>query len=315
MHPLKIASCLLAVTVAGCALLAAPGLASAGKGGSAAVILAATDQPAASPPMPKQATPGRAYLFRGALGPIFSRGIDRLTKRIEQAGIPASVNEFTICRRVASKAIEEYRREPAPIILIGHSMGGYCALKFAEMLQRENIPVSLVVTIDPAHVTPKVPINVERFINIFLANDVLGGGDVVPEKGYQGHYASYDVSKVKDVLHINIDKVDSIHTQLVAKVQQLAVTPAGVEGESVPLRLVVPRDAEVELWDSGTPVLSRAGDTLQSLAAYYRVPGWALTQLNEVPESAPLLADQRIIVPRHLVPLPAVTGPPPPTRR
>src|ERR1700680_2236012 len=69
---------------------------------------------------------GRAYLFRGALGPIFSRGMDRLTERIEQAGITASVNEFTICGFIAEKAIREYRQDPAPVILIGHSMGGYC---------------------------------------------------------------------------------------------------------------------------------------------------------------------------------------------
>ena len=51
------------------------------------------------------------------------------------------------------------------------------------MLEAENIPVSLVVTIDPAHVTPDVPLNVERFINIFLSKDVLGGGDVKPTTG------------------------------------------------------------------------------------------------------------------------------------
>ena len=41
--------------------------------------------------------------------------------------------------------------------------------------------MSLVVTIDPAHASPKVPLNVERFINIFLSDSVLGGGDVVAE--------------------------------------------------------------------------------------------------------------------------------------
>src|SRR5262245_5042808 len=138
--------------------------------------------------------------------------------------------------------------------------------------------------------------------------------DVCSSDRYQGHYASFDLSKQKDVLHINIDKMDSIHRQIVSKVQQLAVTPAGVEGESVPLRYVVPRDAAVELWDSGTPVFSRAGDTLQTLAASYRVPVWSLSQLNQVPETAPLLADQRIVIPRHLVPLAAMSGTPP-TRR
>ena len=81
---------------------------------------------------------GRAYLFRGALGPIFSRGMDGLTERIEHAGITADVYEFTICRLIAASAIRQYREDPAPIILIGHSMGGFCTLIFSELLGAEN---------------------------------------------------------------------------------------------------------------------------------------------------------------------------------
>jgi PGAP1-like protein/LysM domain len=251
---------------------------------------------------------GRAYLFRGALGPIFSRGMDRLTERIEQAGITASVNEFTICRLVAAMAIREYRQDPAPIILIGHSMGGFCALTIAEILQDEAIPVSLVVTIDPAHVSPNVPLNVERYINIFLSNSVLGGGDVVATQGYQGHYVSFDLSKHDEVTHINIDKMDTIHEQLVAKIVQLATTPAKTEGEGVQLRYVVPADTAIELWDSGMPVVARPGETLQTIAASHHVPLWSLTQVNQTWDNVPLVPGQRVIVPRHLVPLASVAA-------
>jgi hypothetical protein len=266
--------------------------------------------PVAPPPAAKQPAieqHGRAYLFRGALGPIFSRGIDRLTERIEQAGVTASVNEFTICRVIAAMAIREYRQDPAPIILIGHSMGGFCALKFAEILQAEDIPVSLVVTIDPAHVSPTVPLNVERYINIFLSDGVLGGGDVVPTQGYQGQYASFDLSKHEEVTHINIEKMDSVHEQLVSKIVQLATTPAK-EGEAVPLRYVVPPDTAIELWDSGMPVLARSGETLQTIAAFHHVPLWSLTQINQTSDSVPLVRGQRVIVPRHLAPLATVSA-------
>ena len=157
---------------------------------------AATDLPVAPPEPQEAAAPprGRVYLFRGALGPIFSRGMDKLTDQLEQAGIKADVYEFTICRLIAAQAILDYRKDPAPIVLIGHSMGGLCALTFADILREEDIPVSLVVTIDPAHASPKVPLNVERYINVFLSNSVLGGGDVVAKQGYQGHYASFDLS-------------------------------------------------------------------------------------------------------------------------
>jgi len=263
---------------------------------------AATPAPVSAPAAKSLATQphGRAYLF--------SRGMDRLTERIEQAGITASVNEFTICRLIAAMAIREYRQDPAPIILIGHSMGGFCALKFAEILQAEDIPVSLVVTIDPAHVSPTVPLNVERYINIFLSDSVLGGGDVVPTQGYQGHYVSFDLSKHEEVTHINIDKMDSIHEQLVSKIVQLATTPAKAGGEAVQLRYVVPPDTAIELWDSGMPVVARSGETLQTIAAVHHVPLWSLTQINQTWDNVPLIPGQRVVVPRHLGPLAEVAA-------
>ena len=93
--------------------------------------------------------------------------MDGLTEHLQQHGIRADVYEFTICRLIADQAIRDYRDDPVPIILIGHSMGGLCALTFAGILRSANIPVRLVVTIDPAHASPKVPLNVEHYINIF----------------------------------------------------------------------------------------------------------------------------------------------------
>jgi pimeloyl-ACP methyl ester carboxylesterase len=268
----------------------------------------------AAPPVNQPAVEvrGRAYLFRGALGPFFSRGIDRLTEKLENAGITASVYEFTICRLIADRAIHEYRESPAPIILIGHSMGGFCAVKFSEILEAEGIRVSLVVAIDPAHVTPDVPLNVDRFINIFLSKDVLGGGDVKPSPGYRGHYASFDLSQRDEVSHINIEKMDAVHEQLVTKILQLATAKA--EGEPVPIRYVVPPRVPIELWDSGMPVFARPGDSLQSIAVAYHVPLWSLTQINKAAERAPLVPGERVVVPRHLEPLVEVSGQVPPKR-
>jgi LysM repeat protein len=244
----------------------------------------------------------RAYLFRGALGPIFSRGMDKLTDRLEQAGVKASVWEFTICSFVADQAIQDYRASPAPIVLIGHSMGGLCALKFAEILQEQNIPVNLVVTVDPAHASPKVPLNVERFINIFLSTSILGGGDIVAEPGYHGHYASFDMKDHDEVTHINIDKLDYVHAQLVSMITDIAKVPATAEVNPAPLRYVVPPDVTVELWDSGTALSVRRGETLQKLAADYHVPMWSLVQANQLAQNAQLSTGQRIVIPRHLMP-------------
>ena len=300
----KVVAVVLGAVLAACLALGATGAANAG-------AIAATGEAVAALPDSMQPAPeprGRAYLFRGALGPIFSRGMDRLTKELQQAGIDADVNEFTICRLVAARAITVYRENPAPIILIGHSMGGYCSIIFSQMLEAERIPVSLVVTIDPAHVTPDVPLNVERFINIFLSKDVLGGGDVKPQPGYRGHYASFDLSQHDEVSHITIDKMDDVHQQLIAKIVQLATTPSKDESEPLPLRYVVPPNTAIELWDSGTAVQVRQDETLQSIAQFFRVPLWSLTQINRRAEKTRLMQGDRIIVPRHLLPLTAMSG-------
>ena len=85
--------------------------------------------------------------------------------------------------------------KPKETYITGHSMGGFCVLKFSEILQAENIPVSLAVTIDPPQVSPPVPLNIERYLNIFLSKSILGGSHIKPAQGYQSHFASFDLSE------------------------------------------------------------------------------------------------------------------------
>ena len=246
---------------------------------------------------------GRAYLFRGIAGLIFSRGMDELAQRINRTGVTASVDTYLVWRGVANQAILDYRRDPKPITLIGHSMGGDSAVAFAEYLNAADIPVSLLVTYDPSRFAGNVPSNVERYINIYQSRSVMGGGNVVGGRGFHGHYASINLSDRGEIVHINIEKMDRIHEQLVAKIRALAATPASAGGGAVPLRIDFPPNASIELWDSGLPVAAHAGDTLQTLATTYNVPPWALTQINQKPENETLTEGERIIVPRYLAPM------------
>jgi hypothetical protein len=91
----------------------------------------------------------------------------------------------------------------------------------------------------------------------------------------------------------------------VAKIQQLAATPAKTQDEAVQLRYVVPADAAIELWDSGMPIAAHRRDTLQTLAASHGVPLWSITQINHLSDDATLKPGQRVVIPRHLLPLPA----------
>jgi LysM repeat protein len=267
-----------------------------------------------SPPTPETSppvnlAPPKVYLFRGALGPFFSTGMDRLAEKIEKAGFEANVYEFTLCDFIESRVAKAYREQPGPIVLIGHSMGGLCSVRIAIALQEEHIPVSLVVAVDPAHATKSVPLNVERFINIFLSDNILGGGDVKPEPGFRGHYASYDMKDHDEVTHINIDKMADVHTQLVNMISLLAQTPATAEADPVPLRYLVPPKVSVELWDSGIPLFVRPGDTIEQIATNYHVPLWALQQANQGASSAPLIPGERIVIPRHLLPPATISAP------
>ncbi|WP_439369990.1 LysM peptidoglycan-binding domain-containing protein [Bradyrhizobium sp. PMVTL-01] len=304
-------------------VLAAVALLALGNG-IAVASPAKSKRPAATvtstPPVPpaEPLPPPKVYLFRGAMGPIFSTGMDRLSEKLTQAGFSADVYEFTVCRLIGNRAIASYKESPAPIVLIGHSMGGLCSVIISEMAAKENIPISLVIAIDPAHATGDVPLNVERFINIFMSDSVLGGGDVVAVPGYRGHYASYDLKENSRVSHINIEKSDEIHRQIVEMVTQLPRIPPQTQAGAVPLRYLVPADTLVELWDSGVRVPVRRGDTMESIAAANRVPLWTLAQSNSLAENAQLTPGQTIIVPRHLTPpapAAAMATPPPAARK
>jgi fermentation-respiration switch protein FrsA (DUF1100 family) len=246
---------------------------------------------------------GRAYLFRGVAGLIYSRGMDSLADHIRNAGIAASVQSYLTWRGAVGQVIADYRRDPAPIALIGHSMGGDAALSIAEALNAENIPVSLLVTYDPSRIADDVPPNVERYINIYQSSNIVGGGNVVQGSHFHGHYASFNLKDHSEIVHINIEKAERIQEQLVEKVVELSGTPAAAQGDAIPLHLEVPSDAAIELWDSGLPVQAHAGDTLKSLAATYHVPLWSLAEANAISVRAPLAEGQRVVIPRHLVPI------------
>jgi LysM domain len=299
MKPAHAAASLIAASFSGFVLYGALHPAAADPTASVAPLAGAQIPPEQRP---------RVYLFRGFAGVVFSRGMDALAERIDQAGFSVTVNEAMVCPAIAKDAISDYRANPAPVVAVGHSVGAACAISFAETLGDENIPVSLVVTTDPNRIAGDVPKNVERYINIFQSNSVLGGRDVKPGKGFEGHYASYDLIEHKDISHLNIEKMTTIHEQVLSKIQGLATTPAKGTGDPLPIRFVVPADADLELWDSGIAVKTVRGDTLETIAAQYHVPLWSLIQINPGADKEPLAAGRRLIVPQHLQPQTADDG-------
>src|ERR1700733_1709457 len=170
MAPVKsIAAVLIALCLLGTATVAAP-LDPSG----------AAEKTAAEPR-------GRAYLFRGLIG-LIDWGMDELAGRITRAGVSANIGSHLMWSSVASQAISDYRRDPKPITVIGHSIGGDSAVSFAEALNAAHVPVGLLITYDPTRMAGRVPANVERYINLYQSSNFLGGGDLVQGGGFHGHY-------------------------------------------------------------------------------------------------------------------------------
>jgi hypothetical protein len=238
---------------------------------------------------------GRAYLFRGLIG-LIDWGMDELAGRINRTGVAANINSHLMWSSVADQAISDYRRDPKPITVIGHSIGGDAAVEFAERLGAAHVPVSLLITYDPNRFAHKVPANVHRYINLYQSSNVLGGGDLTPGPGFHGNYASFNLKDRPEVIHVNLDKFDRIQELLASKIRSAGATSEGHE----PLRLIVPPGVPIELWDSGLAISAHAGDTLQTIATTYHVPLWALTQINKVSDTAALTEGQRIVIPHHV---------------
>jgi len=237
---------------------------------------------------------GRAYLFRGLIG-LIDWGMDELAARITRSGVAANIGSHMMWSSVANEAISDYRRDPKPITVVGHSIGGDAAVEFAEALDAAHVPVALLITYDPTRAAHSIPANVQRYINLYQSSNFLGGGDLEPGRGFHGAYASFNLKDRPEIIHVNLDKFDRIQEQLAGKIRS-----AGAGGGGEPLRLVIPPAVPIDLWDSGVAVSAHAGDTLQTIAAAYHVPLWALTQINKMPETAALTEGERVVVPRYL---------------
>jgi hypothetical protein len=71
------------------------------------------------------------------------------------------------------------KREPATIILFGHSWGAFEIVSFAQQLRKMNIPVALTIQVDtinkPGRKIPAIPDNVASAINFYQTRGPLHG--------------------------------------------------------------------------------------------------------------------------------------------
>src|SRR4051812_21248551 len=179
---------------------------------------------------------GHAYLIRGLIG-LFSYGIDRMTEKVADSGVAAHVFQEDQTAILGKTIVDKYKEQRAnhePIVLIGHSLGADDAIKISKMLEAENIPVDLLITVDATR-PPPVPSNVKVCYNyyqpsVFDWTTMVRGVPLVTETGSKTQLYNLNIRKERtdllewDTNHVNIDKNTKIHAEVVKHVIETCPT-------------------------------------------------------------------------------------------
>jgi hypothetical protein len=200
---------------------------------AAAIILAASLMQTHADPVPKPrpklatetkiVTDTRVYLLRGLLN-IFSLGMDALSDKLNAMGIQAEVFNHDSWPSVASKIIEDYKNgQRGAVVLIGHSLGADVLFSLTERLDKDGVPVRLVVPFDPTS-SYEATKNVDYLLNFYQLNGF--GRRVTAGPGFRGELTNMDLSKDQSIGHGSIDKSTQLHDLVVAKIKKVALGPA-----------------------------------------------------------------------------------------
>lgn len=275
-----------------------------------------------NPVADRRELPGHVYLLRGLIGDVFSLGMDDLAAKIQKRGVKATVHGVSAARFLADDIIKKYREDSthAPIMLIGHSTGGDEIIAMAERLKAANVPVALAVGYDPTRIASDVPSNVELFINLYQATNLIGGGRATPGRGFRGRLVNVDLRERREIVHITLDKSPVIHALLIEKIVGIAELAAENSDASranasakparrapqaagirpLVMRYVVPANARIELWDSASAVTVSSEDTLDAIAARTGAPAWAIAQINSLEDKTLPQPGTRLLIPQSI---------------
>ena len=92
----------------------------------------------------------RVYLLRGWFG-VFSTGLDSVAAELRSKGIKAETVGHLAWKTTVANIIKWHASgNSGPLVLVGHSQGANNVIDMARLLQPENIPVDLLVTLAPA---------------------------------------------------------------------------------------------------------------------------------------------------------------------
>ncbi len=150
----------------------------------------------------------RVILLRGWFG-VFSTGLDAIADALKAKGIRAEVAGHLQWKTAA----DEIRRERAQgktdaIVLVGHSQGANNVIDMARVLEAQNVPVALLVTLAPYRQN--------------YYQSAGWGAPLTAGPGFRGKLSNVDVAEDSTVSHINIDKSARIQAEIAREIGAVA---------------------------------------------------------------------------------------------
>jgi len=153
----------------------------------------------------------RVYLLRGWFG-VFSTGLDSLAEELRSKGIKAeAVGHLAWKSTVAEIVKDRAAGKSGSLVLVGHSQGANNVIEMARLLEREKIPVDLLVTLAPLFQDP-IPGNVVRAINYYHSPG--WGAPVVADAAYHGKLSNINLGGDVGISHIAMDKSAKIQAEI-----------------------------------------------------------------------------------------------------
>jgi hypothetical protein len=182
-------------------------------------ILLAASTAIAAVSVPASSSAEEVYLIRGFAN-VFSRGMDQMTAQLRARGVNAKSLSNGAWRSVAQDIIKRQAqgRVSYPIIILGHSVGGQEAPRFANTLGQAGIPTALVVGVDPGFAAPP-PFSkgAQRVVNYWIQGGARGN-PYRATSGFSGNIQNIDIRSFSAADHVGIDKDPRVQSRIVAQV-------------------------------------------------------------------------------------------------
>lgn len=171
----------------------------------------------------------RVYLLRGWFG-VFSTGLDSLAAELRSKGIKAETVGHLAWKTTVANIIKDHAvGKSGPLVLVGHSQGANNVIDIARLLQRENIPVDLLVTLAPAGQDP-IPGNVVRAINYY--NSPGWGAPVTADASYRGKLTNINLGRDIGIYHMAIDKNPRVQAEIERAILSVPQPQAQAEAQA-----------------------------------------------------------------------------------